>query len=1002
MAERIYVGMQSRWRDAVGEKVRGRIVSDLGIAAITSIRTAAVYILDETLHADELIALAKGPFSDPIVQNYSINSTFCKEFDWMVEIGFRPGVTDNVGRTAKEAAVIALKNRDFSPDFSVHTAIQYFIRGTCTRKQVERIAEEILANKLIQTITVYSYGEWIKLQTGEFGAPRVSESHIPALFKEIPLSVGDEELAAISKNGMLALSLDEMKAIRDHFALPGIAQQRSAMELPDNVTNVELEILAQTWSEHCKHKIFNATITYYENENAPVVIEGLFNTFIRKTTATVRAQKADRDICLSVFQDNAGVVRFNDTHAVVFKVETHNSPSALDPYGGALTGIVGVNRDPFGTGLGCRLIANTDVFCFASPFYDKMLPPRILHPRRVMEGVREGVEHGGNKSGIPTVNGAVVFDERFLGKPLVFCGTLGFMPLVINGRPGYEKKARPGDRIVMVGGRIGKDGIHGATFSSEPLHEGSPATAVQIGDPITQKRMMDFLLHARDCNLYDSITDNGAGGLSSSIGEMARDTGGAVVYLDRAPLKYHGLAPWEIFVSEAQERMTVAVPPHNLEAFINEAQEWNVEATDLGEFTASGFLLVKYGTTTVAYLSMDFMHDGAPPLSLVARWKSPAPADAARFSSDNLSDDCYQLCKRLNICSKEYIVRQYDHEVQGGSVVKPLVGVKNDGPSDAAVIRPDLASFEGIAVSNGIVPRYSDIDTYAMASCAVDEAVRNACCVGADPGHMAGLDNFCWCDPVHSNANPEGERKLAQLIRANQALFDLCCAYGIPLISGKDSMKNDYRIGDITISIPPTLLVSLVAKVPDVRKCCTMDFKNAGNPIYLMGITYRHLGASEYALMKGLFDDSVPRVCDPPGALASYRALFSAHRDGLIRASHDCSDGGLAVALIEMCFSGEKGADIGLSYVRQEGCRSDCELLFSESPCRILVEVPAAETHRFESLCAGVSFARIGTVTEGDTISIRGMEKSLICTCSARKAKAAWKSTLNSSSMRDI
>jgi phosphoribosylformylglycinamidine synthase len=994
MVERIYVGTKPQWRDAMGEKIRARIIHDLGIGAITSIRTATVYCINATLFAEELTALAEGPLSDPIVQDYSINSAFCKEFDWMVEVGFRPGVTDNAGRTAKEAVIIALQ-KDFPADFSVHTATQFFISGSCSRKQVDRIADEILANTLIQTSTVYSRDEWLKLHTGEFAAPLVSESHIPALFREINLNADDERLVTISKEGMLALSLSEMKAIKAYFGRPEVVAQRKKMELPDGITNVELEILAQTWSEHCKHKIFNATITYYENENAPTVIAGLFKNYIQKTTSSVRAAKGAKDICLSVFKDNAGVIKFNADSAVVFKVETHNSPSALDPYGGALTGIVGVNRDPFGTGLGCRLIANTDVFCFASPFYDKPLPPRILHPKRIMEGVREGVEHGGNKSGIPTINGAIVFDDRFLGKPLVYCGTLGLMPLEINGRKGYEKKALQGDHIIMVGGRIGKDGIHGATFSSEPLHEGSPVTAVQIGDPITQKRMTDFLLHARDLGLYNSITDNGAGGLSSSIGEMAQDTNGAVVFLDRAPLKYPGLAPWEIFVSEAQERMNVAVPPDRLEAFLSCAREWNVEATDLGEFTDSGYLIVKYGTTTVANLSMDFLHNGLPPMRLIARWRSPAKQTAALAAANNYSDDLLHLLKRLNICSKEYVIRQYDHEVQGGSVVKPLVGVKNDGPSDAAVIRPALGSFEGIAVSCGIAPRYSDIDTYAMAGCSVDEAVRNACCVGADPGAMAGLDNFCWCDPVAGSDNPDGEHKLAQLIRANQALYELCVAYGIPLISGKDSMKNDYRIGAVKISIPPTLLFSIVAKVPDVRTCVTMDLKNAGNLLYLIGITYRHIGASEYALMKNILDGSVPEVVDSASAFASYIALYGAIRKGLVASCHDCSDGGLAVALAEMCFSGELGVEINLSMVLQKGCSADAELLFSESPCRILAEVPKAYGKKFESLFESLPCSCIGAVTKGDVVSVKGLHNNAVIDCSRIDAKAAWKNTLS-------
>jgi phosphoribosylformylglycinamidine synthase len=993
MPERIYVGAKAQVRDALGEKIRAKIIADLEIGTVNSVRTASVYILNGSLFAEDLTALAEGPLSDPIVQDYSINKTFCESFDWMVEVGFLPGVTDNAGRTAKEAVIIAL-GRSFPESFSVHTGTQYFFFGNISRKNIERISEEILANALIQSIRIYSKDEWLKVHSKDFPAPVVIDTYTSPLFREVDLRVDDNALVAISTKGMLALSIDEMKCIKDHFCDPSTIDERVKHGMPTNITNVELEIVAQTWSEHCKHKIFNADIVYLENNETPVHIKSLFRSYIQKTTAMVREAKGNKDICLSVFKDNAGVVRFNDTWAIVFKVETHNSPSALDPYGGALTGIVGVNRDPFGTGLGCRLIANTDVFCFASPFYAGAVPPRIFHPKRVLEGVREGVEHGGNKSGIPTVNGTIVFDDRFLGKPLVYCGTLGLMPLLVNGRKGWEKKAQTGDHIIMVGGRIGKDGIHGATFSSEPLHEGSPATAVQIGDPITQKRMTDFLLAARDRCLYNSITDNGAGGLSSSIGEMACDTGGAVVHLEKAPLKYHGLEPWEIYVSEAQERMNAAVGPEKVGAFLAMAREWNVEATDLGEFTGTGYLDIRFAETPVARLSMDFLHHGLPDMSLIAKWEDRGSGTKGTYPAADLKTDLLALLKRLNICSKEYVVRQYDHEVQGGSVVKPLCGAKNDGPSDAAVLRPVLESFEGIAVSNGILPRYSDIDTYAMTACTIDEAVRNACCVGADPAAMAGLDNFCWCDPVQSVDNPDGEYKLAQLVRANKALLDICVAYGIPLISGKDSMKNDYRIGDVKIAIPPTLLFSLVAKVPDVRNAVTMDFKENGNLIYCVGTTYPDLGASEYALMKGVKDTTVPTLRNPVQNFDCYTTLFSAIQEGLVRSCHDCSDGGLGVALAEMCFSGELGAQVDCPAIEQVGCSSDIELLFSESPGRILVEVEPPNAKRMETLFSRLPLRRIGVVVKGDTIQLKGLRQAPVLAFSRIDAKAAWKGTL--------
>lgn len=994
MSDRIYVGTKSHERDALGEKTRARIIHDLGIGLIRSIRTATVYTLNAPLKPEELTTIAEGPLTDPIIQQYTINKTFTESFDWMVEVGFLPGVTDNAGRTAREAVEVMLP-QSLPDNFSVHTGTQYFIQGHISRKHVEKIAKQILANQLIQSIHIYSKEEWLERSILPFNPPLVTEPAEIRPYFTVNFDVADDQLMKISKEGMLALTLDEMKVIQEYYARGDVREKRVEAGLPAEPTNAELEILAQTWSEHCKHKIFNAHITYYDNDRDPQTISSLFKYYVQKTTEMVRKARGDDDICLSVFKDNAGVITFNDKWAIVFKVETHNSPSALDPYGGALTGIVGVNRDPFGTGLGSRLVANTDVFCFASPFYDKPVPPRILHPKRVFEGVREGVEHGGNKSGIPTVNGTIVFDDRFLGKPLVYCGTLGIMPMKIGNRKGYEKKALVGDHIIMTGGRIGKDGIHGATFSSEPLHEGSPATAVQIGDPITQKRMTDFLLEARDRNLYNSITDNGAGGLSSSVGEMAEDTNGAIVHLERAPLKYHGLEPWEIFVSEAQERMTVSVAPEKVDEFLALAKEYNVEATDLGEFTDDGNLTVMYEESVVAQIDMEFLHEGLPRMKLEARWTAPEEKPLTPILSDSLKDDLIALLKRLNICSKEFVVRQYDHEVQGGSVVKPLCGVKNDGPSDAAVVRPLLDSFEGIVVSNGIIPRYSDIDTYAMAASSIDEAVRNAVCTGGDPDHMAGLDNFCWCDPVKTPENPDGDYKLAQLVRANQALLDICVGYGIPLISGKDSMKNDYRIGETKISIPPTLLFSAVAKIEDVRTAVTMDLKEAGNRLYLLGTTYRELGASEYAVYKGIDEHTVPTVRHPETSIQMYRALHQAIKDGLIRSAHDLSDGGLAVALTEMSFAGELGATLDLSRVNQKGCSTEAEILFSESQSRILVEIPVDKAATFESVFESLPCSHVGEVVRDEMVSVKGLDGVTVLSLSRIDAKAAWKSTLS-------
>jgi phosphoribosylformylglycinamidine synthase len=608
--------------------------------------------------------------------------------------------------------------------------------------------------------------------------------------------------------------------------------------------------------------------------------------------------------------------------------------------------------------------------------------------------VREGVEHGGNKSGIPTVNGCIVFDERYLGKPLVYCGTGGIMPSRILGEPTHTKEIIPGDVIIMTGGRIGKDGIHGATFSSEELNENSPVTAVQIGDPITQKKMTDFLLIARDRGLYRTITDNGAGGLSSSVGEMATLCGGCKIDLSKAPLKYAGLKPWEILISEAQERMSLAVDPEKVDAFLDLAKKMDVEATILGAFTDSGKFHVLYGDRTVACLDMDFLHEGLPRMRLNAKWIRPRHEEPDFSEPEDMGRALKEMLSRLNICSKESVVRQYDHEVQGGSVVKPLVGAANDGPGDAAVIRPILESFEGVVVANGICPRYSDIDAYHMAACAIDEAVRNAIAVGGSLERMAGIDNFCWCDPVESEKTPDGQYKLAQLVRANQALYDYTKIYGVPCISGKDSMKNDYIIGDTKISIPPTLLFSTMGKMEDVRKAVTMDAKKAGDLVYVLGETHNELGGSEWFALNGYIGNNVPKV-DALKAKKLYDALSRAVKEGLVASCHDCSDGGLGIALAETAFSGGLGMNIDLSLVPTKGIERDDYLLFSESQSRFVVTISPEAKNKFEEIMEGSIIRETGSVTPGETLTIIGIHGNTIVEENINELKAVWQKPLN-------
>ena len=990
MISRIEVGFKEGIRDAPGELVCRRINEDMGLP-VTRVATRAVYTVEADLTPAEMRALAEGPLSDPVIETFSIGSPIPATFDWLVEVGFKPGVTDNVGRTAREAIEYRF-GRTLGPAEGVYTSTQYLIHGRLSREQVESIATGLLGNQLIERFTVMDFETWSGSGGVPVEVPRVSSAHSPQV-REVPLEVPDEELERISREGILALSLKEMKEIQAYARSGEVREARAAVGLGVDLTDVELEALAQTWSEHCKHKIFNARIRYTEEQGETREIDSLFDTYIRHSTEEIRARLGPRDWCVSVFKDNAGVIRFNDDWNLVFKVETHNSPSALDPYGGALTGIVGVNRDPFGTGIGARLIFNVDTFCFAPPDYDKPMPPRLLHPKRIFEGVRLGVEHGGNKSGIPTVNGSLVFDDRYAGKPLVYCGTGGIMPREINGRPSELKRAEPGDIVVMAGGRIGKDGIHGATFSSEELHKGSPVSAVQIGDPITQKRMTDFLLRARDAGLYRAITDNGAGGLSSSVGEMARDPNGCEIDIDKAPLKYAGLDPWETLLSEAQERMTLAVPPEKLEAFVEMAGRMKVEATPLGRFTDSGYFHVRFEGRTAAYLDMDFLHEGVPRMELEANWKPPRFEEPDLPCPDDLAPALRRMLGRLNICSKEYVIRQYDHEVQGGSVVKPLVGADEDGPGDAAVLRPLLDTLEGVVVSSGICPRYSDIDTYAMMSCAIDEAMRNYLSVGGALGPMAGLDNFCWCDPVRSAKTPDGAYKLAQLVRANMALYDTTTAYGVPCISGKDSMKNDYMIGETKISIPPTVLFSMVGRIEDVRLAVTMDAKRPGDLVYVLGLTRPELGASEYYALHGFIGNVVPRVV-PGRNLALYRALHGAIRRRLVDSCHDCSDGGLGVALAETAFAGGFGMEVDLAGIPAEAVERDDHILFSESQGRFVVTVSPEQREAFEEAMEGNFCAQVGQVVEGETFRVKGLSGAVVIEAGIRELKEAWQAPL--------
>ena len=981
-------------RDVRGDSVKRQLAADHSIQ-IDSVRSIVGFLIDSEITSEEVSLRADDIFADPIIEESATDSShidnstlFPESPDIIVTIGFKAGVTDNPGKAALDGFRTIFP--EAGEDARVSTYITYVFYGVPEGVEAEWISKQ-LHNGLIERALVSKKGEevpkieYIPVAKIEYTAP-----------KTIDLEISDDELMKLSEEGLLALNLEEMQTIQAHYRDPEVRSARAAAGLPENApTDVELECLAQTWSEHCKHKIFAAHIHHVDTETGEdTEIDSLFKTHIMNPTLEM---KDEVDWLLSVFHDNSGVIAWDDEWSICMKAETHNSPSALDPYGGAMTGIVGVNRDILGTGLGARPIANTDVFCFGPPDWEGDLPDNLFHPSRVLRGVHAGVRVGGNESGIPTVNGAIVFDDRYIGKPLVYCGTIGMMPRKLaDGRESHEKNPQPGDRVYMVGGRVGYDGIHGATFSSLELTEESPSSAVQIGDPITQKKMVDMILEARDAGLITCITDNGAGGLSSSIGEMAEYTNGCKIDLGKVPLKQSGLSSWEILVSESQERMTVAVKESDVPAFEELANLHEVEATWVADFTNTGQFHVVHDEDTVASLPIEFLHDGVPQLRLESEWKKPELTPFTPPSVSSHTPLLLRMLSRPNIASKETWVRQYDHEVIAQTAVKPFVGVERDGPGDAGLLAPIHGSTKGLVVSNGISPRYSDIDAGAMAAAAVDEAVRNAVCTGVDLSKVAGLDNFCWPDPIESKKTPDGRFKLAQLVRANRELERICRAYFVPCISGKDSMKNDYGSGENKISIPPTLLFSLFGDHPDVRYTTTSDLK-PGESLYLVGESKQELGASEISFMlkesgeaEGIGGE-VPQLPNPEKNLASYKALTKAIQSGIVRTAHDCSEGGVAVAIAEMCIGGRCGAAIDVDGP------GDADLwgrLWGESLGRIMVGVKQKNRAEFLSMMKGHSLTYMGETTDGETLSIWDGD-DIVIEAPVGEMVSAWKDSLD-------
>ncbi len=988
---RIEVSFQEDARAASAKKA----IKRAGFGKVENVFLNDVYTISSAFSEKELEKCAS-LLHNPVTQRFSIGKPLVPEqFDWAIEIGFLPGVTDNIGKTASETL------QDFfgeeAGSLEVFSSQLFFLKGNFSEKEVQRIAE-VFANPLIQRIHIKARQQFL-LENGMPSIAPTVKLHAHPKEDLVDLHVPEEELAKIGKQGILDRVEENGTEVRRGplaLDLPSIKAIKRYFEKEDrNPTDIELESIAQTWSEHCKHTIFAAEMDDLK--------KGLFKGLIRAATEKVKKDKGSNDSCVSVFVDNSGAISFDENFIVSDKVETHNSPSALDPFGGAITGIVGVNRDTIGFGMGAKPIVNRYGFCFASPKDAKLLYRAkrkgnpIMPPERIMLGVIDGVQVGGNCSGIPTPIGFMYFDERYKGKPLVFVGTLGLMLRLVNGKPGHEKKAKPADAVVMVGGKVGLDGIHGATFSSEALSSGSPATAVQIGDPITQKKMGDAIVkEARDLELYNSITDNGAGGLSCSVAEMARECGGCTVELDRVPLKYPGLSPWQTWVSESQERMTLAIAKDKVQEFIDLMKKRGVEATVIGEFNNSGKCVVNYRGSKVLDLDLGFLHNGLPKKSL----KTKPMKNSLRLPSfeqpKNLGKTLLGMLGRLNLCSKEFVSAQYDHEVQGSSVLKLLQG-KGRVNAEAAVVKPVLESKKGVAVSHSLYPGYGDINTYWMAACAIDSAVKNLVAVGAKLEDIALLDNFCWC----SSNEPE---RLWQLRKAAQACFDFATAYGTPFISGKDSMFNDFKgFGEdsqpLKISVPPTLLSSSLAVINDSRKCVSMDAKIEGDLVYVLGLTKGELGASEYYRMqaeklgdKQAIDGAVPTV-NAETAAKLYNALSNAVEEELIASVQPVGLGGLGVAVAKKCIAGMLGARIDLAKVPALGIERNDSLLFSESQSRFVVTIAPRNKAAFEEAMNGCQFAPVGAIT-GKKLEVRGLQGETIIDAPLPELEEAYKKTL--------
>jgi len=946
--------------------------AELGITGCSHAKTAAGWLIEGPLTRADAERAAAMLLTNPVTESFVVAESADpgllagpNGLPTVLHVLPRPGVTDPAAQTALDA----MRLLGIEPT-AVRSLRKYWLPALAA-DEVQRLAWKLLASEAIHDVVVGP----LAIDTLGGGRPWLFESRSVSL-----QGLDDAALVRLSREMCLALTAAELTAVRDHF----LALGRDPLE-------IELETIAQTWSEHCCHKTLGSPVDHL-GPDGPQSYDNLLKETVFAATRKIRQSLGSRDWCVSVFRDNSGVVRFDGDHDICVKVETHNHPSAIEPYGGAATGLGGVIRDVLGTGLGAKPIANLDVFCVGPPDTPASgLPPGVIHPRRLLSGVVAGVRDYGNRMGIPTIAGAVAFDPGYTCNPLVFCGTVGIMP-----RHSAEAAVQPGDLVVVAGGRTGRDGIHGATFSSEELSSDSESQSggsVQIGHPIHEKMLVEFVLEASRQRLFHAITDCGAGGLSSAVGEMGA-TLGATVDLETVPLKYDGLSATEIWISEAQERMVLAVAAADWEKLARIAEEEGVEVTAIGRFTGSGRLQLRWHGTVAGDLDCHFLHEGRPRQRLRSRHVPPAPKPTSwPTKAECIGSRLLGILGLPDVASKEWIIRQYDHEVQGLSVVKPLLG-PGDGPADGTVIRGTLGRDRGIVLGVGLRQRLGFLDPYQMAAGAIVEAMANVISAGADPARIALLDNFCWGDTRR-------EDSLGTLVEACRACHDIAVAFEAPFVSGKDSLNNVFAWTDEAgrgreISIPPTLLATAMGQVDDVRRSVTPDLKRPGNRLAVVGITRDDLAGSQLEAAGGVTGGTVP-VVNAAEIRATFAAVAAALRAGMVAACHDCSDGGLLTAIAEMAIGGGIGARLDLSRVPNrigaaDGHARDLTLAFSETPGRFVCEVPATESDRFAAQMAGLEWAWIGEVAANDRLSFATQAETAAEEIPVEQLARAWRS----------